>query len=68
MENYSTTQTTNLVAIAGVIGLILNKFHVNIGNDEIMGILSGSIAVIGILSNWLHRYKQGDLKLSGIRK
>lgn len=69
MDNsYSTTQATNLVAIAGVIGLILNHFHINIGNDEIMALLSGVVAVVGILANWIHRYKKGDITVGGMKK
>jgi len=64
----STTQTTNYTAIVGVIVLILNHFKINIGSDEIMSLIGGTLAVVGIISNWYHRYKKGDLTVAGIRK
>ncbi len=66
--NYSTTQTTNLASIIGVVVLILNHFNINIGSDEISALLGGIIAVVGVISNWIHRYKKGDLTFAGIRK
>ncbi len=68
MDNFSTTQTTNLTAIAGVIVLILNHFKVNIGSDEVMTILGSVLAVGGVIANWIHRYQKGDLTVAGFRK
>lgn len=64
----STTQQTNYVSIVGVIVLILNHFHINIGNDEIMTLIGGVLSVYGILANWYHRYQKGDLTLMGSYK
>lgn len=66
--NISTTQTTNYVAFAGVIVMILAHFHINIGSDEITAVLGAIVTLFGILLNWCHRYQKGDLKASGIRK
>ncbi|MES2225007.1 MAG: hypothetical protein V4478_03395 [Patescibacteria group bacterium] len=68
MNTYSATQQSNLVAIAGVIALILNHFHINIGSDDIMLLLGSGLAVIGVVTNWVHRYQKGDLTLGGFRK
>jgi hypothetical protein len=68
MTNYSTTQSTNITAIVGVIVLILNHFKVNIAADEIMAIIGGILAVGGVVLNWVHRYQKGDLTLGGFRK
>lgn len=68
MTNYSTTQATNIATIVGAICLILNHFGINIASDEIMALVGGVLAIGGVLTNWIHRYKQGDLKLSGFRK
>jgi hypothetical protein len=66
MDNkYSLTQAGNLVALAGVIGLILNKFNINIAPGEIETVLTAAIAIIGLATSWYGRWRQGDLKLSG---
>lgn len=68
MNNFSTTQTTNLASIVGVLILILNHFHVNIANDELTTVIGGCVAVGGVLANWYHRYQQGDLTAAGFRR
>lgn len=65
---YSTTQTTNLTAVVGVLVLILNQFKINIGSEELTAVIGGIIAVGGVLMNWIHRYKKGDLTLGGFKK
>lgn len=65
---YSTTQTTNIASIAGVLVLVLNHFHVNIGSEEVTAVIGGALTVGGIIMNWIHRYKKGDLTVAGFRK
>jgi hypothetical protein len=65
---FSETQKTNYTAIIGVIVLILNHFHINIGSDEIMALIGGIMSVYGIVANWYHRYSKGDLTVAGFRK
>lgn len=65
---YSTTQATNITAIAGVTVLVLNHFHVNIGTDDISAIIGAGLTIIGIIMNWVHRYQKGDLTVGGFRK
>lgn len=66
--NYSTTQATNLATIVGVLGFVLNYFHVNIGSDELTQVISAALIIFGAVSGWYHRYKKGDLTLAGFRK
>lgn len=68
MENFSTTQVSNIAAITGVIVLLLNHFHINISSEEISATIGGLFAVGGIVTNWYHRYQKGDLTLAGVRK
>lgn len=65
---YSTTQSTNIASIVGIIVLVLNHFKINIGSEEITTIIGGVLAVGGVVMNWIHRYQQGDLTLGGFRK
>lgn len=68
MNNYSTTQTTNIVAIAGLISVIMAHFHVSISSDELQTFFGALLTVFGIGLNWYHRYQKGDLNLLGDRK
>lgn len=68
MDNYSTTQATNLAAIAGVIVLLLNHFKINIASDEVTMLLGAVLAIGSIANNWYHRFQKGDLTLGGFRK
>lgn len=65
---YSTTQATNIASVVGVIVLILNHFHINISNDEVSIVFGGILSVGGVILNWVHRYKKGDITLGGFRK
>ena len=65
---YSVTQATNIASIAGVITLILAHFKVNIGTEELSTVIGGGLAIYGVVSNWYHRYKKGDITLGGFKK
>lgn len=65
---YSTTQTTNIASIIGVIVLILQHFKINIGSEELTALIGGALAVGGVIANWWHRYQKGDLTLGGFKK
>ena len=65
---YSTTQSTNIASIVGVIVLILNHFKINIGSEELTTLIGGGLAVFGIIANFWHRYQKGDLTLGGFKK
>lgn len=51
-------------ALAILLVSILKAFGVNIGNDEVVTILTGALAL------WVavRRYNKGDIKMSGVRK
>lgn len=66
--NFSTTQASNIAAIAGFVVLILNHFNINIGSDEVSMFIGGVFAVAGVIVNWVNRYKKGDLTVAGFRK
>lgn len=65
---YSTTQATNVASIVGVVVLILNHFKVDIGTEELSTLIGSGLAIFGVISNWIHRYKKGGLTLGGFRK
>lgn len=62
---YSTTQATNIASFVGIIVLILNHFKVNIGSDELTAVIGGILSAGGVIMNWIHRYKKGDITLGG---
>lgn len=68
MENFSTTQATNITSFVGIAVMILNHFHINIAGEELTALIGALIAAAGVISNWLNRYKEGDLTLGGFRK
>ncbi len=68
MENYSTTQTTNITATVGVLVLLFNHFGINIASEEITLLIGAVLSVGGVLMNWYHRYQKGDLTLGGFRR
>lgn len=65
---YSTTQANNIAIFAGLLALILPKFGVNIGSEELSSWLGLGVAFIGTLLQWIHRQKKGDLTLGGFKK
>lgn len=65
---YSTTQATNLASIVGVIVLVLNHFNIDIGTEELSTLAGAGLAIFGVISNWIHRYKKGDITVGGFRK
>lgn len=66
-STYSVTQTTNLTAIVGVVVMILNHFNINVGSEEIMGIIGAVITIVSIVTNFWNRYSKGDLNIGGKR-
>ena len=66
--NYSITQAGNITALIGVVMLILNYFKINIAREEVEALVGGIVSILGIAVSWYGRYRQGDLRPSGIRK
>lgn len=67
MQNYSVTQTANLVALAGLIATLANYFGLSIGSEEIQALLGAVLMSGGIIWSWYNRYKKGDTTLTGKR-
>lgn len=68
MENFSTTQATNITALCGMVVMILHYFKINVVQGDLEGIIGAGITIYGIIANYVHRYKEGDLTLGGFRK
>lgn len=68
METYSTTQASNIASIAGVIVLVANHFKLNLNVTDVVTLLGAVVAVVGIVTNYIHRYQKGDLTVTGFRK
>lgn len=65
--NYSVTQGSNIAVFVGLIVLILNHFHVNIGSDDVSTIVGAIIAIIGVVTSYINRYKKGDVTALGTK-
>ena len=68
MTNYSTTQTANIVALAGFLVIVLNHFKINITTEEIQAFLGAGLILGGLIWSWVSRYRKGNLTLVGKRK
>lgn len=67
MQNYSTTQATNLATIAAAIALIFSHPDLsNVANVETL--LAAAVIVIASGISYWSRFKKGDLTLGGFRK
>lgn len=55
-------------ALVGVIMMILRHFRIGISENEIIAVLSGLIAVGGIVWEWYRGWKNGTLTPLGGRK
>lgn len=63
----STTQKTNYLSLAGALVVILGYFDVKIDINELAMLLGALATVAGILLNFYHRYKKGDVTITGVR-
>lgn len=68
MQSYSTTQATNLVALAGIVVLIASKLGVELGEGEVQTFIGAAVALYGVVANWIHRYRKGDVTLGGFTR
>lgn len=66
--NYSLTQAGNITALVGVLVLLANAFNINIAREEIEAAVGAIASLIGIGISWYGRFRQGDLRASGVRK
>lgn len=63
----STTQKTNYLSLAGALVVILGYFNVKIDINDLAMLLGAIATVVGILLNFYHRYKKGDITITGVR-
>lgn len=63
----SKTQATNYLSLAGALVVILGYFDIKIDINDLAMLLGAIATIIGILMNFYHRYKKGDVNLVGIR-
>lgn len=64
----STTQTTNYLGLAGALVVILSYFKIQIDINELAMLIGALATILGILLNFYHRYKKGDISVLGVRK
>lgn len=63
----STTQKTNYLSLAGAIVVILGYFDIKIDINEVAMLLGAVATILGVLLNFYHRYKKGDVTLLGVK-
>lgn len=63
----SNTQKTNYLSLAGAIVVLLGYFDIKIDINELAMLIGAVATIVGILLNFYHRYKKGDVNLVGIR-
>lgn len=68
MTTLSTTQVTNVTAMAGVIVMVLQLFKVEVAQDEVVSVIGAALTIISIITNFVNRYQKGDVSLAGVKK
>ena len=60
--------SSNLVALAGLIIMILRHYRVEIAENEVVAVL-GAFSVLGaVLYDWYNKYRSGTITLGGFVK
>jgi len=66
---FSTTQASNIAALAGVIVLIAQTiFKKDVAQNDVVAVLSAIVTVVSIITNYVHRYNKGDVTVAGFKK
>lgn len=68
MNNFSITQTTNFVALAGAIVVIAKLFKVELDQPQIEALLGAVAVIIATVISFVNRYKKGDVTLAGVKR
>lgn len=68
MNNFSITQATNFVALAGAIVVIAKLFKVDLDQSQIEALLGASAVIIATVISFINRYKKGDVTLAGVKR
>lgn len=68
MNNFSITQATNFVALAGAIVVIAKLFKVDLDQSQIEALLGAGAVIIATVISFINRYKKGDVTLTGVKR
>ena len=64
---YSVTQTSNYVALAGLIVPVLKLFGVEIAESDMATLISAALILGGVITSFVNRYAKGDVTITGKR-
>ena len=68
MDPTTFTPSKELLAIIGLLAIILNHFHINIGGGEIQTLVGAVLVAYGVIREWYLKYKKGTLTRVGFYK
>ena len=68
MENFSTTQASNITILAGFLVMVARHYRWDIAQEEIVALLGGLAVAVGVIVSFVSRYRKGDLTIIGARK
>lgn len=66
--NLSLTQAGNYTAFIPVLILVLNMFGITVTESEMAQIITGAVAIGGLLVSIYGRYRQGDVSVLGVKE
>lgn len=66
--NFSVTQATNFVSLAGAIVIIAKMFDVQLDANQIAELLGAVAIIVATIVSLINRYKKGDITIAGARK
>ncbi len=68
MNNLSVTQSSNYVALAGMVVMVLQYFGVDIPAESVVIVLAGIATLYGIVRSIINRHSKGDITVAGTYK
>jgi len=66
--NLSLTQAGNYTAFIPVLILVLNMFGITVTESEMAQIITGAVAIGGLLVSIYGRYRQNDVNWLGVKE
>lgn len=66
--NLSLTQAGNYTAFIPVLILVLNMFGITVTESELAQIITGAVAIGGLLVSIYGRYRQNDVNIFGVKE
>lgn len=61
----SITQSTNWLAMAGLVVILLKLFGVEVVEADVQTVIGALVAIIGVVMNYINRYSKGDVTALG---